>query len=352
MSTARVKVLEAIGQPFATVEVPLPEKLAPGEVLVKLTCATICGSDLHTLEGKRSEPLPSVLGHEGVGIVVASARKGVEVGQRVTWTSNDFCGHCEACIDYHLPNKCDELFKYGHSPVSDGSGLNGCYASHIVVRSGTPTFVVPDELSDRMVAPANCALATIFCALEGLPVPCRNAWVQGAGLLGIYACALLHHRGVRVFCTDVSEERLALAAKFGAIPLNADAGHWAESRATIQRACPRGVDLVIELAGVSAVLGDGIKLTRYGGHYVWVGMVHKNTPLAFNGEDVVRKCLTVKGVHNYAPEHLSRGLQFLAATRDDYPYEDLVSPPMPLDEIEQAVELAMHRAWARVALKP
>ena len=66
----------------------------------------------------------------------------------------------------------------------------------------------------------------------------------------------------------------------------------------------------------------------------------------------MRKCLTVKGVHNYAPEHLPRGLQFLAATRDDYPHEDLVSPPMPLDEIEEAVERAMHRAWARVALEP
>ncbi|SVB71035.1 uncharacterized protein METZ01_LOCUS223889, partial [marine metagenome] len=51
-------------------EFPLPDSLAPGEVLVALRLATVCGSDLHTIEGRRSEPTPAILGHEGVGEVV------------------------------------------------------------------------------------------------------------------------------------------------------------------------------------------------------------------------------------------------------------------------------------------
>ena len=72
--------------------------LQPGEVLVEILLATICGSDIHTIEGNRSEPLPLILGHEAVGTIVAiNARPGFSIGDRVTWTIADSCGHCPAC---------------------------------------------------------------------------------------------------------------------------------------------------------------------------------------------------------------------------------------------------------------
>lgn len=338
--TARVQFFQGAHQPFQLGSVPLPDELHRGEVLVAISLATICGSDLHTTEGRRSAPTPCVLGHEAVGRVVASARADVATGQRVTWTLADSCGHCAPCTQWHLPQKCEQLFKYGHAALRDGSGLNGCYASHIVLRPGTGILQVPETLPDAIVAPANCALATIVNALATLPDPCERALVQGGGLLGIYACAWLRHRGVReVFCTDLSPQRLELVAEFGGTPLPPG-----------REVSP--VDLVLEVTGSSAVIPDGIRALRPGGHYVWAGMVHPETQLDLTGEAVLRKCLTLRGVHNYAPQHLAEGLDFLAQNHGRLPFEKLTSPPLPLEQLNEGFDLTRRRQWQRVAILP
>jgi putative phosphonate catabolism associated alcohol dehydrogenase len=340
MNSARLQLFLGPGQPFQLGTAPLPDELRPGEVLVRITLATICGSDLHTLDGRRSAPTPCVLGHEAVGHVVNSAREGIATGQRVTWTLADSCGHCAPCSQWHLPQKCEHLFKYGHAASTDGSGLNGCYASHIVLRPGTSILPVPAELPDAIVAPANCALATIVHALDVLPAPCDRALVQGGGLLGIYACAWLRHRGVsEVFCTDLSPQRLALVAEFGGIPIAPGAP------------VPQ-VDLVLEVTGNSAVIPDGVRALRPGGHYVWAGMVHPETKLDLTGEAVLRKCLTIRGAHNYAPEHLAVGLDFLARNHPRLPFDKLVSPPLPLERLDEAISLTRERTWQRVSVQP
>src|SRR5690606_27174870 len=107
---ACVQLFHGPGHPFEGRRLPLPASLAHGEVLVEISLATICGSDLHTFEGRRGAPTPCVLGHEAVGRVIASARVGVLPGQRVTWSLADSCGHCPACTDYRLPQKCGSLF--------------------------------------------------------------------------------------------------------------------------------------------------------------------------------------------------------------------------------------------------
>lgn len=337
---ARIQLFQGPGQPFQMASAPLPNELSAGEVLVQVSLATICGSDLHTTDGRRSAPTPCVLGHEAVGHVVSSMREGITTSQRVTWTLADSCGHCAPCTSWHLPQKCEHLFKYGHAALADGSGLNGCYASHIVIRPGTHILPVPAVLSDAIAAPANCALATIVNALDILPDPCDRALVQGGGLLGIYACAWLCHRGVReVYCTDLSPQRLALVAEFGGIPV------------------PHGekmpqVDLVLEVTGSSAVIPDGIKALRPGGHYVWAGMVHPETKLDLTGEAVLRKCLTLRGVHNYAPRHLADGLDFLAANHTRLPFEKLTSAPLSLDRLNEGFDLTRSRQWQRVAIQP
>ncbi len=337
---ARLLVYHGPGLPFEMRCVPLPEELNRDEVLVRISLATICGSDLHTVDGRRPAPVPCVLGHEAVGEVVRTMRAGIAVGQRVTWTLADSCGHCLPCTRWQLPQKCERLFKYGHAALADGSGLSGCYASHIVLRPGTLVLPVPASLADAVVAPANCALATIVNALEALPVPCQRAFVQGGGLLGVYACAWLVHRGVgEVFCSDLCPRRLELAAEFGAIP-------------TQPGASLPPIDLALEVTGSSGVIPGGIAALRPGGHYVWAGMVHPETPLHLTGEAVIRKCLTLRGVHNYAPRHLIAALDFLAHAQGRHPFERLVSPPLPLEQLDEGLQLSRQRRWQRVALRP
>jgi putative phosphonate catabolism associated alcohol dehydrogenase len=335
----RAAIFEQAGRPFRIAPMPLPAHPGEGEVLVQVSLATICGSDLHTIAGRRQEPVPCVLGHEAVGRVVdTGAGREAWQGKRVTWTLADSCGECAACTEYGLPQKCERLFKYGHAALSDGTGLNGTYASHILLRRGTHLVAVPDAVPDAVAASVNCSLATMAAVTEYLPQPCRTAVVQGAGLLGLHGCALLRAAGVaRVLVIDPDPGRLEKAAAFGGEP------------ATSAEIEPGSVDVVVEAAGVASIVPEGLRMLRVGGHYLFAGLVHPDSALEITGETIIRRCLTLRGFHNYAPRHLERAVDFLRETAA-LPWASLVSPPLQLEKMDEAVALAQSRRWARVAL--
>ncbi|XP_065175166.1 D-altritol 5-dehydrogenase-like [Sycon ciliatum] len=329
----------------------LPSALDDGEVLGKVLLATICGSDLHTLSGARQEAIPSVLGHEAVVEIVQTSNAQFTVGQRVTFSVADTCGSCRFCTG-SLAQKCPSLKKYGHMQYTESDQLNGCYASHIHIKKGTALFPIPANLPDAVVAPANCALATMVNAVEKIPQQVqgmeahpRTALVQGAGLLGVYGVALLKDRGfATVYCSDVHQGRLETVQKFGATPILSGAGN-----SSIE---PGSVDAVIEVCGHKSVLQEGFRCLRPGGHYVLVGLVHPDSALPITAEDIIRKCATITGVHNYNYDHLGKAVKFLSDTASRYPYDLLVSKPYKLTELESAIEAAKTQAFHRIALQP
>jgi putative phosphonate catabolism associated alcohol dehydrogenase len=335
---ARAAIFEGAGQPFRIKEVQLPAALNNGEVLVRVLLATICGSDLHTYAGRRTERTPCVLGHEGVGqVVAAGAGREDWMRKRITWSSADSCGVCPACADWNLPQKCQRVFKYGHAALHEASGLHGTYASHIVLRAGTHLVEVPPQVPDAVAASANCSLATMANVTEHLPVPCHVAVVQGAGLLGLHGCALLRTAGVpRVLVADTDAARLARVADFGGEATRS--GDVATGSA----------DVVIEAAGTPCLVKEGLRLLRPGGHYLFVGMVHPDSMLEVSGEAIIRGCVSVRGFHNYAPRHLDRAVAFLSES--PLPWASLVSPPLSLESLAEAFTLSATRRWARVAV--
>lgn len=354
LTNASLQIFDGPGKPFRALERPLPNELNDGEVLVQLDLASICGSDLHTISGVRHGPTPTVLGHEGVGRILATGknRSALCIGARVTWTLANSCGVCTPCRQHRLPEKCTDLFKYGHAAVNDGSGLNGCYASHILLRAGTHVVPVPDDLSDEIIAPANCALATMINIVSTVPREAQTVVIQGGGLLGMYGCALLRERGVKhIFCVDIQPPRLARVPQFGGIPVDGRAEKYSRACDQILDCAPGGVDAVLEVAGVAALIPEGVRLLRPGGFYGLAGMVHPNSKLELTGEQIIRKCLTIRGFHNYAPWHLDQAVQFLSETHKKFPYEKLVHPPLPLSHLEEAVKLAQTQEWFRVSVR-
>ena len=346
MIKTKTALFHGTGQPFGFVERSLEFALDSGQCLVEISLATICGSDLHTVDGRRSERVPCVLGHEGVGRVVAvgQGRDAGLIGRRITWTLADSCGVCRPCRDWALPQKCERLFKYGHAPLNDGTGFNGTYASHVVLRAGTTLLELPDAVTDEMAASANCALATMVAATEPLATGGDIAVIQGAGLLGLFGCALLKAKGwQRVVVVDTNSARLELVPGFGGEPaLNSARGHVAAGMA----------DAVLEATGHAAVIVEGIELLRPGGHYQLVGLVHPDSRLELTGETIIRKCLTIQGTHNYAPRHLGAAVEFLKNRGQSLPWDRLVSPPFALDSLEAALALARSGQWPRVAVRP
>jgi putative phosphonate catabolism associated alcohol dehydrogenase len=368
MVRVELQVFTGPGEPFADqhLEFDPATDLGEGESLVRIDLATICGSDIHTIDGKRDEETPSVLGHEAVGTVIATrGQADLDEGTRVTWTIADSCGHCAPCVEHDLPQKCEHLFKYGHAALSNGTGLNGCYASHVVLRAGTHVVVLPDEVPDAVAAPANCALATMVHAVDlwrchrasspmqetGNDASLGAVLVQGGGLLGVYGCALLREAGARVvFCVEVDEARFPLIEQFGGTPID---GRDAKSAtAQILEQCPDGVDAAFEVAGSKQLLSQGAEVLRIGGFYGWVGLVHPDSAIDMTAELVIRKCLTLRGIHNYRPFDLEHAIAFLARNVDRLPFTSLVSPPIALGSLSEAVELSRQRRFMRVALVP
>ena len=145
--SARITHFHGVGIPFEVCEMPVVTN--SNDILVGVTLATICGSDLHTVSGRRGADTPCVLGHEIVGTLVApttlrsATGETLREGDRVTWSMTTSCGTCDYCVHRNLPQKCETMFKYGHARNEGDSALSGGFATHIGLRPGDSNLSYP-----------------------------------------------------------------------------------------------------------------------------------------------------------------------------------------------------------------
>ena len=362
-ATGKAAVLPRVGSPIEIREVPLPREIEPGAALVRVRMGTVCGSDQHTVAGRRNEPVPIILGHEisgeivelGAGLERDHNGRPLAVGDRVTWTIMASCGECFFCT-HDLPQKCVKLRKYGHLCFDDAPHLTGGFAEYIYLFPGTAIFRIPDALSDTVATPANCALATVVNGFRRIGFEAgESALVQGAGLLGLNLTALLREAGAKtVIVADAAAERLGRVEDFGAdIGLNV-ADMSAEDTITAIRDATqgRGVDAAFEVCGALPAVPVALEALRIGGRYLIAGLVFPGTDFTVSGDQLIRKYITIKGIHNYAPEHLGEGIAFLEKHHAKYPYEKLVARQFSLSEINDAFEAAGSLEIVRVAVVP
>lgn len=329
----RAALFDGPGQPLRIVENAKPE-LASGEVLVRVSLTTVCGSDLHTLAGKRIEPVPCVLGHEAVGVIEDASISGVlKVGDRVVWSVAASCGSCFFCV-HGLPQKCEHLKKYGHVRQDGSRGPSGSFASHVHLWPGTAIVKVPVNVPDEVAAPASCATATVAACLSHIQ-EADSVLVLGCGLLGLTACAMLHAAGRNAVAVDADAERLRLAGAFGA---------------SSEPLPGRGADAVLEFTGSTEATLTGLSKLRTGGTLVLAGAVFPTPPLTLAPEQVIRKCLTIRGVHNYHPRDLQTAVDFLEKHHGSYPFASLVQAKFPLDDSQHAISHSMEFRPVRIGL--
>ena len=358
--TAVVYYPERAGLELVQMPVPTPRA---GETLVRVSLSAICGSDLHTIEGRRQPKGPLILGHEicgtiaalGEGVTHDATGKALAIGQRVTWSIAASCGKCFYC-QHGIPQKCTALFKYGHESIEVEPALNGGFAEYVCLVPGTTILRIPDELDDAIVVFANCSLATMAAAVRVLAVQAGEAvLVQGAGLLGLCACALCAAREASVvLVTDVSEERLQQARRFGAThTLNvSDVADEDLAAAARDIAGEHGFDAAIEACGQPSAIAQGLEALRIGGQYLWAGCVFPGAIVELDAYQIITRLVSIQGLHNYAPEDLKTALDFLSGEGRKFPFDTVVANEYPLAEIEQAVEEAKARKdILRVAVK-
>lgn len=335
--------------------------LAPGEALVAIELATICGSDVHTVLGHRDAPTPLVLGHEQVGHVqavgdgaVTSSGELLRVGQRVVWALTVGCGDCSTCVR-GLPQKCQTVRKYGHERLETGWELSGGFASHVHLKRGTAIVPVPDgDLPAEVLAPVSCGTATAVAALDAasaiVALHGEVVIVHGAGLIGLTACAMASDAGARVIVVDPAKRRRRLATRFGAVATvdPAEAGSLAAALALVG-ARPL---VAIEASGSPLAVAASIEVLGVGGVVVLVGSVSPSEPVPVDPESIVRRLVTIRGVHNYAPAQLERAVRYLAERHDAHPFAELVGATVALGDLDDGLEAAMGGRAVRIGVDP
>jgi S-(hydroxymethyl)glutathione dehydrogenase / alcohol dehydrogenase len=275
----RAAVLEEFDRPLVVQDLDLEEPKA-GEVLVRLVACGVCHTDLYTASGADpSGYAPTVLGHEGAGVVeavgenVASVRRGDHV---VTLFSPQ-CRECVHCRDPRT-NLClaiREQQNVGHLP--DGTtrlSRDGEPIRHFMGTSTFAEYTVMPEIALAKVSPeAPLDRACLFaCGLStGLGAAMNTAKVQpgstcvvfGAGMVGLGAVAGCRLQGAeRIVCVDLSEERLDLARGQGAT--DTLAGGPDAVQAILDMTGGFGADYTFEATGLVAVMRQAVEAARMG----------------------------------------------------------------------------------------
>ena len=350
-------IFSGVGKPLEEKILTINDELDENEAIVKISIATVCGSDVHSWLGHRSFPTPCILGHEIVGIITKLGKNlthdflnnPLSVGDRITWSMTASCGECFNCKTAKLPQKCIKLFKYGHVSSND---FTGGFAKFVKILKGSFIFKIPSDLSDKEVVPLMCAGATITSGLDAVNFKsCDYVVVQGCGALGLYACAFSKQLGCKtVIALDNDQPRLELSKEFGAdilINVNIEKDVVSKIKDITET---RGADYVIEVTGDPNVISDGTKFLRIGGSYALLGAIYPGNKITLDSSVILTKCLNISGMHNYAPIHLKNAIELVQQSKNKYPYEKIVGPTFEFSK--DGLEKAFNSLNSKESLRP
>jgi S-(hydroxymethyl)glutathione dehydrogenase / alcohol dehydrogenase len=275
----RAAVLEHFGQPLNVTEIDLAEPKAT-EVLVRLEACGVCHTDMYTASGADpSGYAPTVLGHEGSGIVEKAGADvtSVQPGDRVVTLFSPQCGECVHCKSPrtnlclaireqqnlgYLPDGTARLSRDGE-PIRHFMGTS-TFAEYTVMPEIALAKVSPEAPPDRAALFA-CGLSTgLGAAINTAKVePGSTCVVFGAGMVGLGAVAGCRLQGAeRIICVDLSEDRLQLARGQGAT----DA--WVGGADTVERVLDEtggfGADYTFEATGLVQVMRQAVESARMG----------------------------------------------------------------------------------------
>jgi threonine dehydrogenase-like Zn-dependent dehydrogenase len=285
---------------------PMPD-LAPGEVLLEVGIAGICGSELSGYLGQNSlRKPPLIMGHEAAGHIVQVNGDGVlgdgsvpRVGRRVTFNPLIVCGQCDRCrVGY--TNICRNRRLIGaHRP--------GAFARFVAVPAAQCSSL-PDDLSletGALTEPLACSVRAVSLSQVH---PGSSLFILGMGAIGLFALAVARASGVeQIYVSDMAPSRLAIAKKWGAREV-IDAGKQ-DVLAALQELSPGGVDAVIDAVGTTATRQQALLSAVPGSRVVFIGLHAADSPLDFSY--LVRQEITIAGSYAYTQTDFARALDLL-----------------------------------------
>jgi 2-desacetyl-2-hydroxyethyl bacteriochlorophyllide A dehydrogenase len=325
-----------------------PEPVAADDAVVRVEASGICGSDLHIYHGRVPVEPGFTIGHEFVGTVLAVGGEveRVAAGDRVLGCFHTACATCAACLrsDYH---RCERGRTFGHG--SHLGDLQGAQAELLLVpRANLTLRQIPDGMADEVALFAGDVMGTGYHAIAHAGMRAGDTVaVLGLGPVGLCAVqAALASGATEVFGIDSVPERLAMAERFGAVPLHLTEGE--PKRAVRAATDGRGVDVAVDAVGDPRPLAMAVSLVRDAGTISGIGAY------AGKGEAPLGlawlKGVTLRlGLANVIA-HVDRVLGLIEAGRLDP--SPLVTHRMKLDQAAEAYERYDNREALKIVLTP
>ncbi len=346
MSKTMRAVVKPASAPGAELrEVPRPEP-GPGEVLVRVETASICGTDLHIFgwdrwAQSRIRP-PLVFGHEFCGRIerLGAGVTGLNEGDFVSAEMHIPCGRCFQCRtgEAHI---CPDVRILG----VDGPG---CFAEYVVIPAAN-IWQIADGIAPECAAildPLGNAVHTVMAgAVSG-----RSVAIVGCGPIGLMAVAICRASGASpIFAIEPHPERRRLAQALGA-DAGFDAGQEAAEAEILARTPGRGVDVGLEFSGNPDGIRSLLRLTRRGGRVRLLGIPGRPLELDL-ARDVIFKGLTLQGINGRRMFETWYEMELLLLSGRLH-LEPLFTDRLPMEQFELGLERLRQGVAAKVLLYP
>ena len=336
---ALVKAEAAPGLWMQDVPKPVP---GPGDVLIKVHMASICGTDMHIWKwddwAQKTVPVPLVIGHEYVGAVEAVGADVVEVkpGDRVSGEGHLPCGHCRNCLSgrAHICAK------------TKGVGVNhpGAFADYLVIPEAN-VRPVPDEIPDEIGAILDPLGNAVHTALA-FDLVGEDVLITGAGPIGLMAAAVCRHAGARfIVVTDLNDERLALAESMGATRgVRADRENLDDVMHDL--GMKEGFDVGLEMSGAGPALDMMIHGVICGAKVALLGLFGGKPEVDLN--TAIFKGITFEGI--YGRKMYETWHKMLAMLESGLDVSPVISHRLPFEDFAQGFEAVAEGHACKVVL--
>jgi len=341
---AVVKTSEAPGFEFMEVDTPA---IGPGEVLIKVKAATICGSDIHAFH---SSPgimhllrLPVIVGHEGCGEVVAvgDGVASIKEGDIVSPEPHIFCGHCYYCQTGAALN-CRNLSLLGHD-------VNGVFAEYVKVPE-TDCWKHPAGISYELGAIHEPLGVAVHGVLAG-DISGKSVAVFGCGPIGLFAIGAAAAFGAaKVFALEVAPQRLKMARQLFPEVILINPKEQDAVKIITEATDGLGVDVSIELSGNAAAIQQAFEVLKREGRVSLIGVPSGPVELELP-KDIIFKEARVFGVFG---REVWRTWWRVRNLLDSGKFDPLpiITHRFPLADYAKAIELAKRGEAGKVLLHP
>jgi len=307
---------------------PVP---GPGEVLVEMKVAGLCGSDLHKYHRDRTwaaERQGMISGHEPAGVVAELGPEvgNVAVGDRVSVYHSLGCGHCPCCLA-GTPVFCEDEGAFGRT--RDGSHAD------FMLAPARHCFPLPDELSFATGTALACTACTAFAAFRKLPIQGGDSLaVFGLGPVGLSAVLMGQAVGCRAIGVEVNPYRIDLAKRLGGEDL-VDARNSNAAEAILGLTAGQGANGVIECSGSPKARSQTVAAAGKHAHIILVGAGHDEVPL--DQLNILQKELTIRGNAVFSMQSYFEAVEFLG--KHHVPLDDLVTHRFKIEQAPEAFAL-------------